>query len=682
MSIRLRIAAYVVILVTSMIFGLDRAFPPDFSRYADVSKSVIASDGSVLRIFLSSDSKWRLPTTVDDIDPKYFNYLVGYEDKRFQEHLGVDPAAVVRATMQWALSGEIVSGASTLTMQVARLLEPRPRTLISKAIEMVRAVQLETRLSKTEILSIYSTLAPFGGNLEGVRAASLAYFGKAPKKLTDGEAALLVALPQSPTRNRPDRSVVRATSARDKVLDRLALTGTIDQKTVLEVKEYDVQNRRYAFPFKAPHLARRLNSEVQNVAVIETYIVKEYQASVSKIVEAAVLRMPDGVNAAAIVVENLTGNVLAYIASAGFFEERRHGQVDFIQGVRSPGSALKPFIYAKAFEDGIAHPESMIIDRATHFGGYRPANFDGDSAGQVTAREALQLSQNVPAVLLLDRIGPRRFLSHLRSAGINMSVPYAGSDPGLAIGLGGLGITLEQLVTMYCGLARGGGLIDLSYDTSRPTGTEQLFFGVDPARMITNILSGTPRPRGRYETGDSRTISFKTGTSSGSRDVLAVGYDQEFTVGVWMGNPDAKPMPGATGMNFAAPMMFRIFDSLPVNKFGKHSGSAEMEAYSEAPQNLQTLSRQTDIGEFSITFPADGSELSIQVADEGSYTMLPIKLRDGIRPYHVFVNGEIVGSEGLTRTQMWQPDSEGFYSVVAVDREGSVAKSSFRLSAN
>ncbi len=322
--------------------------------------------------------------------------LLAYEDKRFEQHGGVDFLAVGRAAWQMLEAGRVVSGASTLTMQVARLLEPRPRGLLAKAIEVFRARQLEARLSKAEILSIYLTLAPFGGNLEGVEAASRAYFGRGPRHLTPDQAALLVALPQAPSRTRPDRFPIAAKQARDKVVRRVAEAGILTEAQLQETLATPLRGRRLAFPFEAPHLSGRLLAagETRTTSSIDA----DLQAAAARVIARGSQCLGHGVSAAALIVGNETGKVRAYLGAADYFDRDAAGMIDMIAVPRSPGSTLKPFIYGMAFEGRLAHPDSLFADRPRRFGGYEPSNFDGDFRGDVSLREALQRSLNVPAV--------------------------------------------------------------------------------------------------------------------------------------------------------------------------------------------------------------------------------------------------------------------------------------------
>jgi len=337
-----------------------------------------------------------------------------------------------------------------------------------------------------------------------------------------------------------------------------------------------------------------------------------------------------------------------------------------------------------AFNEGIAHPETLLADRKKRFGGYRPTNFNGLSHGLITARYALQASLNVPAVTLLNEVGPRRFLSRLNNVGVRLRLRNSGSSPGLAVGLGGVGVSLEQLVAMYGALARGGMFKNLSFTKDINTVEGVPFFDQKTTAYVVDILRETPRPKGRYERASNRKIAFKTGTSSGYRDVLALGFDDTYTVGVWMGHPKANPMPGQTGIRTAAPILFRIFDFLPVGSGGKIA-SLENVAMKKAPKNLRTL--LTSGGNtgasypmpFSISFPVDRSKIPFQQWNSGSAPVYPIKMREGKRPFSVFVNGKPIRFGNLARSVIWSPKEPGFYSIVAIDREGNVAASNVEL---
>ncbi len=427
--------------------------PPTLDRARSASVLVLAADGSILRGFLTADGKWRLPIESEDVDPLYRRMLIAAEDRRFAWHLGVDPLAGSRAVIQLAISGHVVSGASTLTMQVARLLEPHPRSLVAKFGEMAKALVLERQMSKDQVLGLYLTLAPFGGNLEGARAASLAYFGKEPARLSAAEAALLVALPRSPERLRPDRHPEAARAARDRVLLRMAELEVISPAILAESRAEEVPQARLAMPFRAPHLARELRDAQPALLTHRTTINPLLQQRIEALLRREVVGLDSEASLAAVVVDNRDRRVLAYVGNADFASVTRRGALDMARAVRSPGSALKPFIYAMGFDRLIIHPETVLEDRARYFGDYAPSDFDGRFQGEVTAREALQYSLNLPAVAVLDRLGPGRFIAALAAAGIRLRLPEPAVEPGLAVALGGAGIALADLVRLYAALA-------------------------------------------------------------------------------------------------------------------------------------------------------------------------------------------------------------------------------------
>ena len=440
-----------LLVLTAVGFGIDRAMPPNLNALGETSTLVLSREGAVLRAFTNRGGVWRLPARVGQVDPLYLKMLLAYEDHRFRSHPGVDPAAVVRALGQWLGNGRIVSGASTLTMQTARLLTPRRRSFAGKLGETLRALQLEGRHGKDEILSMYLTMAPFGGNLEGVRAASLAYFGKEPKRLTPGQAALLVALPQAPSTTRPDRFPKAAKAARDKVLRAMVRAGVLSVKQAREAMHASVPARRLAMPFDAPHLARQLFAERAGgeMRTIRTSIDRQLQRAVQEMVRHAAGGLGRKATIAVLVVENRTRKIRAYVGSSDFFDRARAGQIDMITAIRSPGSALKPFVYGMGFDDGIIHPETIIADVPTRFGDYQPENFRRAYHGEVSVREALQQSFNVPAVKVLDRVGPGRLAVRLRQAGARLTFDAGRARPGLPLALGGVGISLGDLTTLF-----------------------------------------------------------------------------------------------------------------------------------------------------------------------------------------------------------------------------------------
>ena len=422
--------------------ALDAAFPLPTAKARDLSRVLVSQDGTALRIAVTGDDKIRLQPSVPDVDARFIRLLIAYEDRRFSSHPGIDPLAVMRALMQWTTSGTVVSGASTLTMQVARLLEPRPRTPWSKGLEILRAVQLEAHLSKREIHEFYLTLAPYGGNLEGICAASLAWLGKEPSRLTDAEAALLVVLPQAPSRLRPDRYPERARTARDKVLRRAVKFDVLTEYEASMAMRDGVPDVRRPLPLHAVHLADRLFAR-HSEASVHTLLESSLQVRAEALAAAHAGKAGPKAGVAVPVADHRDAMaVRAWVGSPDYLTIRRLGAVDMVSAIRSPGSTLKPFIYGLAFDRALAHPNTRVTDAPRRFGNFAPGNFDGRYRGLVTMAEALRLSLNVPAVAVLDRLGPYRFTEALEAVGVSLSLP-PGERPGLAVALGGGGLALH-----------------------------------------------------------------------------------------------------------------------------------------------------------------------------------------------------------------------------------------------
>ena len=568
---RLAVAAGLVALL-----ALDQTLPPPIPP-AERGTVVSAADGTPLRTFPSADGSWRQPVTPDQVSPQYLQAVLGYEDRWFAWHPGINPAALLRAGWQWARSGRVVSGGSTLTMQVARILEPPPTgpqtlaaRLRAKGRQMLRALQLELRLSKREILTLYLDHAPMGGIVEGVEMASRAYLGHSAAKLSLAEAALLAALPQAPSRLRPDRAPAAAQAARDKVLQRLADQGVWTEAQVRDarIERVAVMALRARSPAQlAPLAAERLRRlaiarHVPPGQPVRSTLDAELQSTVELLLLDRVDALPPKVSMAVLVMDNDTLEVRAYAGSADFNDNSRASHVDMTRGVRSPGSTLKPFLYAMALDDGLIHAQSLLIDAPQSFGGYQPGNFQAAFTGPVSAAEALQQSLNVPAVDLLDRIGPARFAAQLRAGGMRLRMA-GGAEPNLSLILGGAGTTLEELVGAYRALARGGLAGRPRLMADEPT-VESRLMSAGAAFIVRDILEGGGHPERPF--GDQpRALAWKTGTSFGFRDAWALGVTDRFTLGVWVGRPDGTPNPGYFGANIAAPLLHDIVAALPAS---------------------------------------------------------------------------------------------------------------------
>ncbi|WP_348272772.1 penicillin-binding protein 1C [Pannonibacter tanglangensis] len=651
-------------------------------RLADISVSRVVLDrnGDLLRAFATRDERWRLPVRLDEIDPLYIRMLMAFEDRRFRAHHGVDPLALGRAALQTLSRQRIVSGGSTLTMQVVRLLNEAPtRSLAAKWQQMIGALALEQRLGKDDILSLYVMRAPFGGNLEGVRAASLVWFGKEPRRLTPAEAALLVALPQAPEARRPDRFPEAARRARDRVLDRAVEAGVLSVEDAQAARLDPVPVVRRAMPMIAPHLTS-LVAAANPAAVSQTLTLdRDLQRAMEQLVAAKALQLGPQMSAALLVADHGTGEILASVGSPGLADDGRQGYVDMTGAVRSPGSALKPLIYGLAFEQGVAHPESFIEDRPVRIAGYDPTNFDLSFQGTVTVREALQLSLNIPAVKLLEAVGPAQLTARLRRTGITPVLPE-GLTPGLAIGLGGVGLTLRDLTTLYASIAAGGRplrLVHMQGESARLTPALPVLEPV-PAWYVADILARAPRPSTAADAG----IAFKTGTAYGYRDAVAVGFDGRHVVGVWTGRADGTPVPGMTGLTSAAPILFEAFDRLGPSRVPLPAAPGGVLSLATAglPQPLRRARVRTEsplsggvTGTLRISHPPSGAEvdLGLGLSRDTSASPLVVKLQGGTGPFTWFANGAPVASGAFQTQLVWRPDGPGLQTIMVIDGRGA-----------
>ncbi|WP_284178710.1 penicillin-binding protein 1C [Rhabdaerophilum sp. SD176] len=684
---RLAVAAGGLALLASLPLGFAlyaRGLPPlDLDALKERSTIVVDRNGKLLRPFVMADGRWRMPVSAAEVDPRFLTMLIAYEDQRFHQHGGVDPLALVRAGWQWLARGRIVSGGSTLSMQVARLVEPREaRTLGAKLRQMARAIELERRVGKGGILDLYLSLAPYGGNLEGLRAASLAYFGKEPTRLSNAEAALLVALPQAPESRRPDRFPQRAEAARRRVIERMRSQNTLAEAELARAESEPVPERRRPFPHLAAHRAETLVAADPARRRHETTLERDWQVVLERLaLERAEAQGPK-VSVAIVVVENETGQVRASVGGADYFNAARWGGIDLTRASRSPGSALKPFIYALAFENGLAHPETMLEDRPQRFGTYAPDNFDYAFQGMVTARQALQMSLNLPAVELLQLVGAQRFISRLRQAGAVVETPDE-SAPGLAIGLGGLGISLQDLTMLYAGLARGGVMLPSTERQAQGQGLPSRFVGPVPAWYVGDILLGAPPPDNALQAR----IAYKTGTSYGYRDAWAVGFDRKHTIGIWVGQADNGAVPGLIGRKVAAPVLFDAFA-----RIGLSSGpmprprEALVASNASLPPPLrhirQDIPKTALLGSrqaLQIAFPPDGAAIDTRAERADARPSVMVKIAGGLPPFTLLLNGEPVGGQRLRREIEIGPEGLGFAQISVIDATGATERVTIRL---
>jgi penicillin-binding protein 1C len=631
-------------LLAAIAVLLDWTFPPDLSRLAAVGTEVVDRHDRPLALLPASGGVWRFRADAARVSPTLVGLLVAVEDRRFWYHPGVDPAALARAVSQFVRAGHAVSGGSTLAMQAARLLEPRPRTLRSKLIEMARAIQLEARYGRSGILDIWLTLAPFGGNLEGVRAGSLAWFGVPPEALEPAQAALLVAIPRRPERLRPDRHATAARSVRDRVLAVGARGGLFDG----DEASVPVPTARVALPRHAPQLAASL----PRAPLVRTTLDLPLQVALERLGGERLESLPPRASLAVLVADAPTREVRAVFPGA-WRDQARSGALDLTMAVRSPGSALKPFIYAMAFADGIAAPDTVVPDLPRRFGGYAPENFDRGFAGSITAADALRRSLNLPAVALLERVGPLRFAATLRAAGATLRLPRD-ADPSLPLALGGVGITLRQAAGLYAALATDGTGGPLRLLAEQPD-VRPDFLPAAAAHLVADVLT---RPLPGF---GAQGIAWKTGTSWGGRDAWAFGFDSRYIVAVWVGRPDGTPLPGATGTSLALPPLARVFDLLPKSprtvqsSLQQHTGSAMV-----AADALRLL------------FPPPGAVLSA----DGPVT---IRVMGGRRPLTFLIDGAPLPTDRIRRDMAWLPAGPGFYRLTVLDADGASVRAAVQV---
>lgn len=585
---------FAILLMPFCLFAIAHlCFPlPKEKLQPKTSTVVMDRSGEWLRAFTSEEDMWRFPeTSLQNISPLFQTAMLTYEDKWFYHHWGINPVSLVCATIDNFKAGKIVRGGSTITMQLARLIEPKARTVPNKFIEMFRAFQLELTYTKSEILTFYFNLLPYGGNIVGSGAAARLYFNKPQSALSHGEAALLAAIPNSPEYLRPDRYPEQARKARKKVLYRMKDAGKIAEKHIQEALLEPIPTKRYQLPFKAPHLSRLLSNQPQsqssqnnNNQHIRTTIDIRYQDAAERILQERIRPLQSqGVSTGAVVVlDTKSREILALVGSHDFFDKHADGQVNGALAIRSPGSTLKPFIYALAIDQGDITPKTLLYDVPVDYVGYSPVNYDGKFTGYVTARDALARSLNVPAVHLYAKMDNDRLYSFLKQAGVSTLTNV--EDYGLSLVLGGCGINLLELTNLYAGLANMGEFMPYQYllDTERDTKknkkttactssvlSEQHLLRPESCWIVTDMLTSLKRPdfpRSFDMTGTMPKVAWKTGTSYGHRDAWSIGYSPELTIGVWLGNFNGTGAPILSGAEAAAPILFALFTALSGEK--------------------------------------------------------------------------------------------------------------------
>jgi len=636
---------------------------------------VVDRNGQLLRAYTVEDGRWRLPVSLAAVDPTFVTMLIAYEDRRFADHAGVDPRALARAVWQAVTTGRIVSGGSTLTMQVARLLEDTGTGALEGKIRQIRvALALERILSKDDILTLYLHLAPYGGNIEGIRAASLTWFGVEPARLTAAQSALLVALPQAPTSRRPDRFPEAARVARNRVLDRAIQFGGLTEAEVDWARIAPIPAVRRPFPALAPHVADRMVAERPTQGQHRLTIDRDLQAQMEVLTADAVQGRDPRLSAAIMVMDHETGAILASVGSPDYTDLMRGGFVDMTRALRSPGSTLKPLIYGLGFEAGLIHPETLVADLPVNFGGYAPQNFDNLFRGEVTVRQALQTSLNIPAVTLLSELGPATMMSAMRRAGMQPELPEG--EAGLAIALGGIGTTMEDLMRLYGALARGGQTVPLHTRAGEaPIATQRMIPDL-AAWYLGDILSGVPPPPNAPRIG----LAYKTGTSYGHRDTWAFGFDGQHVVGIWMGRPDGAAVPGAFGAEVAAPILFEAFARLSHDLTPRSPpppGALIGIGNTALPAPLQRFGPRRPVGDHTgpaIIFPPENAILSLQPD-------LPViaRVAEGQAPFTWLWNGAPVAIDQQDRDVVLDVTSPGFGELTVIDALGRAGRNSFEI---
>ncbi len=617
------LALVVPALLPGALAVLDLACPPDLTRFQSVGSRVLDRHGALLAELPAQGGVWRLRSGPSEVSPVFLSLLLRTEDRRFRSHGGVDPLSLARAALQWAAAGHVVSGGSTLSMQAARLLEPRPRTLRSKLIELFRATQLEERLGKDGVLSVWLTLAPYGGNLEGVEAGARAWFGIGAGRLDRAQAALLVAIPRRPEALRPDRHPGRARGLRDRVL-----AGR-------DGADSPLPTLRHRFPDHAMQAIVRL----PRAPVIATTLDLASQIGLEDLLGRTLRGMPDRLGAAGLIADLQDRTLLAVASSGG-------GTLDLTRAVRSPGSALKPLLYGLAFQDGLARPDTILSDLPRHFGRYAPENFDRRFTAPVSAAEALRRSLNLPAVALLSQIGPERFAAWLGNAGAALTLP-PGAAASLPLALGGGGIRMRDLAALYAGLATDGSAraLRLQPDQAAPI---RPMLQESASRLVADVLTRD------FPDGGPDGIAWKTGTSWGGRDAWAFGFDSAHLGAVWVGRPDGTAVAGATGHDSALPVLSRLFGLLPP---APRAIGADPDRAAGAPIAVAVESP------LRILFPPPEAELSM----DGP---IPLRVMGGRRPIGFLVDGAPLASRAVARATNWLPSSPGFYTVSVIDADG------------
>lgn len=613
-------------------------FPPGLSRLHETGRVVLGCCGQRIATFEDRQGEWKLPTSAAMVDPLFTQMLVAVEDRHFYREPGVDPFSILRATVQMLAAGHVVSGASTLTMQVVRLLHPAPRTLGVKISEAFRALALAEHASKVRVLGMWLSLAPFGGNLVGVDAASRAWFGHPPNALSPAEAALLVALCRLPAALDPAHHPRAAMTARNRVLQSAREAGIISRDAMVRAEATPVPRDLHRFTLLSPQVTAHLPSGART--------------TIEPALDAALARFADGQlrllaphESLVIIIADAHSRAIRAIYAGDWANPRRAGFLDLTRAIRSPGSTLKPFLYGLAFADGLARPDSRLRDLPRSFGGYAPDDYTGKFMGTVSAATALRRSLNLPAIALMRRYGAARFAATLASAGAPLTLPRD-TEPSLPLALGGAGITMRRLMTLYAALASDGRVEPLHLIAGfQPAGRRLLSPAVTHA--ITGILTR------RFPGGGPEGVAWKTGTSAGNRDNWAFGYNKINVIGVWIGKPDGGALPDQSALA-ALPLLADLFGLLPTAPLPVVRVHPPVDLASAAPRSNLT-----------ILFPPPDATLPRGV---------PVSVRaiGGVRPLHFLIDDHLLDTTPALRRATWLPDTPGYYRLTILDARGSM----------
>ena len=544
---------------------LDLLFP--LPEQKEFSKEIHSKDGTLLTAYLTLDDKWRLRTELEEVSPELIAAIIKKEDRWFYNHFGINPVSLIRSLYRNIISGQTESGASTITMQVARMLEPKKRTYLNKFFEMFRAIQLEIKYSKEEILELYLSMLPFGGNIEGVKSASYIYFNRPPDKLSLAQSIMLAVIPNDPNSLRLDRSNEKIIEKRNYWINKFDNSKVFSSVDLKDASEEPIETKRYAMPVLAPHFSYYIRNNFKG-DILNTKLDLTIQQTAENLLLRQVRKVfYKGItNGAVLVIDNKNSSVAAYCGSADFYDEGSFGQVNGVTAVRSPGSTLKAALYAYAFDEGNLTPQMKFADIPTDFHGYQPENYDLKFYGNISAEFALVNSLNIPAVKLLEQVRLSNFINLLEGCGFNQ-VRKQKNKLGLSLILGGCGTNLHELTTLFSSFARKGKLYPLNFILNEDEETGEQIFSESASYLIANILSGLNRSDIADLSNYSKLPKFawKTGTSYGKRDAWAIGFNPNYTIGVWMGNFNGAGSPNLSGTEAAVPLLFDLFNAIDYN---------------------------------------------------------------------------------------------------------------------